>query len=123
MKLPPILFVAVVVFLSACGRTGDFQAQARAGQPIVRAIEEYREQTGNYPASLTNLVPNYLSAVPGTADLSSYKLAGWIYRTVTNGSLVSYNLRYYMGRGKVEYEPPNWIGNDESYRTVILSHE
>jgi hypothetical protein len=82
MKLSPILFV-VVVFLSACSRTGEFLTQAQAGQPIVRAIDEYRKQTGSFPASLTNLVPKYLSAVPDMADESSHKLIGWDYRTVT----------------------------------------
>lgn len=123
MKLSSILFVGTVGFLSACGRTGEFRAQALAGQPIVRAIDKYRDQTGSYPTSLTNLVPNYLAEVPDIADEANRKLPGWEYRTLTNGSVVSFSLRYYMGRGGVEYEAGKWIGNNEGRRTVILSNE
>lgn len=40
-----------------------------------------------------------------------------------NGSVVSYSLRYYMGKGGIEYEPPDWIGNDEGHKTVVLSNK
>jgi hypothetical protein len=104
-------------------RTREFRAQAQAGQRIVRAIEEYRKQTGSYPALLADLTPKYLPAVPELPDESRHKFQGWDYSTVTNGLIVSYGLRYYMGRGGVEYEPPRWIGNDEGHRTVIFSNE
>jgi hypothetical protein len=41
-------------------RAGEFRVQAQAGQPIVRAIEEFRKQTGSYPPSLSDLAPKYL---------------------------------------------------------------
>jgi hypothetical protein len=104
-------------------RTREFRAQAHLGQPIVRAIEEYRKRTGVYPESLADLAPKYLPTVPDLPDESNNKFGGWNYCTVTNGAIVSYSLRYYMGRGGVEYEPPKWIGNNEGHRTVILSNE
>jgi hypothetical protein len=121
MGLPSIFCVVIVAFLLGCSRTSEFQAQAQAGKPIVRAIDEYQKQTGNYPTSLTNLVPKYLPAVPDIAEESKHKLTGWDYRMVTNGSHVSYTLRCYMGRGGIEYQPPDWISNDEGHRTVILT--
>jgi hypothetical protein len=129
-----VVFVAMAAFVivAALGilalrlmfsRTREFRAQARAGQPIVRAVEEYRKRTGVYPQSLTELVPQYLPNVPDLPDKEDSKWRGWDYQTVTNGTAVSYSLRYYLGRGGVEYEPPRWIGNDEGHRTVILSNE
>ncbi|MDI6739524.1 MAG: hypothetical protein QME74_04075 [Candidatus Edwardsbacteria bacterium] len=121
MRFLPILILGVITLLPACSRNGEFRAQAQAGQPIIRAIEEFRKQTGSYPASLADLVPKYLPAVPDVPDASKRKFEGWEYHTVTNNEAVSYSLRYYMGKGGVEYEPPNWVGNDEGRRTVILS--
>jgi len=103
--------------------TREFRAQAQAGQPIVRAIEEYRKQTGAYPESLAAIAPKYLPAVPELPDELNRKLTGWDYRKVTNSLVVSYSLRYYMGRGGVEYEPPKWIGTYEGDKTVIFTNE
>ena len=127
-----LIVVASSVVVGVCGilalhlmfnRTSEFRLQAQAGQPIVRAIESFRRQTGSLPASLAELAPKYLPTVPIVSDNSKPNLRGWEYRLVTNGVVVSYNLRYYLGRGGVEYEPPNWMGNDEGNRKVILSNE
>jgi hypothetical protein len=105
-----------LLFLGICGiagirlifsRTREFRAQAQAGQPIVGAIEQFRKQTGSYPPSLAALTPSYLPTVPDLPGDSQQKFNGWDYQTVTNGVMISYTLRYYMGRGGVEYEPPN----------------
>jgi hypothetical protein len=123
---------AVFVLVCFCGvlalglmfnRTREFRAQANAGQPIVKAIEAFRKETGTYPASLTELVPKYMSAVPDMPDKANHKWRGWDFRTETNGTSVTYGLRYYMGRGGVEYEPPVWMGNDEGHRTVLLRND
>ena len=108
------------MLVSGCSRTGEFTAQAQAGQPIVRAIEQFRKQTGSYPTSLADLAPKYLPRIPDTPNESQQKLTGWEYLAVTNGAVVTYTLRYYMGRGGIEYEPPVWYGNDEGHRTVLL---
>jgi hypothetical protein len=127
-----LVVVASLVILCVCGilvlrlmfsRTREFRAQAQLGQPIVRAIEECRKQTGVYPNSLADLAPKYLPTVPDLPDESNNKFSGWDYRAVTNGMVVSYSLTYFMGRGGVEYAPPKWIGNNEGHRTIILSNE
>lgn len=124
-----LIVAGAFVLMSICGvaglrlmlsRTREFRAQAQAGQPIVQAIDQFRKQTGSYPPSLAALAPKYLPTVPDVPNESQQKFSGWDYQTVTNGMAVSYTLRYYMGRGGVEYEPPNWIGNDEGHRTIIL---
>ena len=122
----------VLLIVGVCGmlalragfsRTRQFRAKARSGQPIVRAIEDFRKDTGAYPVSLVDLAPKYLSSVPETADWSHDKYDGWDYCTVTNGESVTYILRYYMGRGGVEYMPPVWSGNDEGHWTVLLKNK
>jgi len=123
MKIQTVLLMGAMTLICSCNRTHAFLAQAQTGQPIVRAIEEYRKQTGNYPASLTNLVPTFLAKIPDTVDKSRHKFSGWEYRPITNDVRPSYILRYYMGRGGVEYKPPNWIGNDEGDQTIILKNE
>lgn len=101
-------------------RTPEFRAQAQAGQPIVRAIEDFRKDTGNYPTSLADLVPKYLPALPEMADLARHKYDGWNYERVTNGGRISCRLSYYMGRGGVVYEPPVWYGIDEGRKRVLF---
>lgn len=123
MRIQEVILVGAMACVSACSRTPEFLTQAQAGQPIVRAIEAYRAQTGTYPTSLTNLVPRFLAKTPDMPDRLNRKFSGWDYCPVTNSLGSSYTLRYYMGKGGVEYTPPNWVGNDEGTRTVILKNE
>jgi hypothetical protein len=104
-------------------RAIEFRVQAHRGQPIIRAIEQFHKQTGTYPVSLADLAPKYLPTTPDVPDQTQYKFSGWDYFTTTNGVAFSYSLRYYMGRGGVEYQPPVWYGNDEGHRTVILRND
>ena len=122
MRAVSFLCAGAAILLSACSRNDEFLAQAHAGQPIVRAIEDYQKKAGNYPTSLADLTPKYLPTVPDLRDDSKHKFTGWDYRLVTNGTVVAYRLRYYLGKGGVEYEPPDWIGNDEGRRRVVLSN-
>ena len=123
MRHSAILLAVAMLALSACSRTSEFKALAQAGQPIVRAIDGYYKQAKSYPTSLTDLVPKYLAAVPDMPDESHHKFSGWDYRIVTNGAAISYSLSCDMGHGGVTYDPPNWIGDDEGYRVVVLSNK
>jgi hypothetical protein len=107
----------------AISRPFQFREQVRRGQPIVRAIEEFKRQTGEYPVTLADLLPKYLPEAPETSDRPNRKFQGWDYQTVTSGVTVTYSLRYYMGKGGVEYEPPVWFGNDEGRRSVLLRND
>lgn len=128
-----LLVIAGSLFvLAVCGpialrlmfsRTRVFRAQAHVGQPIVRAIEDFRKHTGSYPATLTELSPQYLTTLPEIQEDGHYKYGSWEYRLITNGAAVGYSLRSYMGRGGVEYQPPHWIGINEGSRKILLSNE
>jgi hypothetical protein len=107
MRQSTILLAVALLALPACRRAGKFKTQAEFGQPIVRAIEDYHKRTGSYPRSLDELPE---------------KFSGWDYRTVSNGLASSYRLRFNMGKDSIEYEPPDWIGNEEGRRTVVLSN-
>lgn len=104
-------------------RTSEFLTKAQSGQPIVRSLENFRRQNGAYPKSLADLAPNYLPEVSKLHGGSHFEFSGWDYLPVTNGAAGSYSLRFHLGKGGVEYEPPRWFGNDEGLRTVILSHD
>jgi hypothetical protein len=122
MRYSAILLAVAMLALSACSRTSEFRKQAELGQPIVRAIEDYHKQTGSYPAALADLAPKYLAAAPDIPDKTQHKFIGWDYSIVTNAAEISYSLRYYMGHGGIEYKSPDWIGDDEGSRTVVLSN-
>ena len=131
-----VLFTVIgsLVILGVCGifvprlmfdRTREFRAQAQVGQPIVRAIEEFRKQTGNYPSSLTDLVPKYLPRLPDPDMPRRHRHISyvWDYYTVTNGTAVSYNLNCFMGKGGVDYDPPVWQGNDDGHKIFLFRNE
>jgi hypothetical protein len=102
-------------------RTAEFRAQAKVGQRVVRGIEEFRKDTGQYPASLDELVPKYLPAVAIRPVAMPYHMKVWSYWTSTNDGTVSYGLYCYMGKADVEYNPPNWVANDDgNYRTLSI---
>jgi hypothetical protein len=77
-------FIAVLILVIAIGvgsvpagwRIKPGESIRRAGlerimasaQPIIEAIERYRNDTGEYPKSLTELTPKYLAALPPTGN-------------------------------------------------------
>jgi hypothetical protein len=122
-KVLSVFAVAAWLAWPVWSRPYKFRAQAQAGQPIVRAIEDFHRQTGRYPSTMAELVPKYLASLPELADRANYNYTGWEYTPSTSGTTASYQLRYYLGRGGVEYHPPNWIGDDEGTRKVILTND
>src|ERR1043166_6079344 len=89
------LFLGILGLYLVVTRAIEFRVQARRGQPIVRAIEQFNKQMGAFPASLADLAPKYLPQVPDMPDRVQHKFGGWDYRTTTNGTVLSYSLRYY----------------------------
>jgi hypothetical protein len=72
-----ILVVAIGVGSAPAGwRLQPGEAIRRAGlerimanaEPVIEAIERYRTDTGEYPKSLTDLIPKYLAALPPTGN-------------------------------------------------------
>ena len=124
MKLLRLSFFGVMLLLQGCpvspfSRTAEFRARAKAGQPLVRAIEAFRRDTGHYPTSLHELVPKYFPgfpSIPSDPRARGSDSDGWEYYTRGTDS---YSLYYFMGKGGVEYDPPNWIGDDDGNRKVL----
>jgi hypothetical protein len=119
MKFLHLSSFGVMLLLQGCpvspfDRMGEFQAHAKAGEPLIQALEAFRKDTGHYPASLTELAPKYLPEVaPESHD--QHKFGDWEYLTETNGERVSYSLYYFMGKGAVQYQPTNWTANDDGH--------
>lgn len=113
---------ACLLFLCSCDRSSEFKAQAQKGQPIIQAIESYQKENGRLPSSLNELSPKFIAPITDLPNSAAHKFNGWDYSLVTNDTRVSYNLKYYMGKGGVAYEPPNWIGNDEGTKTTLFSN-
>ena len=106
-KRTGILLVIAMTGLLGCSRTAKFEAQARLGQPIVRAIEDHLKQTGTYPGSLDEL---------------PLKTSGWTYMTFVDDTQVTYELRYRMGQRDVVYIPSSWLVQDKGH-TIQLNVE
>ena len=102
-----ILLGIAMTGLLGCAHTDEFEAQAKLGQPIVRAIEDYLKQTGTYPGSLDEL---------------PLKTSGWTYMTFVDDTQVTYELRYSMGQGDVVYIPSSWLVQDKGH-TILLNVE
>jgi hypothetical protein len=117
-----ILYSGIRIYFSLFwdrGRTKEFSAQAKRGQIIVLALEKFKSDSGYYPDSLSRLFPQYLESFP---KLPNYlKNIKWEYRKNHNDK--PYSLRFYMGKGGVEYYPPHWYGNNEGSRKIILSND
>ncbi|HZM02588.1 MAG TPA: hypothetical protein VFC44_06160 [Candidatus Saccharimonadales bacterium] len=65
-KLAGIKAAIPVVTLGVVFANASFQARIEDGNAgrIIKAAEQYRSATGNYPDTLNDLVPKYLSLVP-----------------------------------------------------------
>jgi hypothetical protein len=86
------------------------------GKPVVEAVYRYRDETGLYPATLDELIPAYITAIP----------AGWGYsppsdgrpaKLVFHGAFHSF-LTYYFARPSgsqlpPETDPEGWEYNQE----------
>src|SRR6476620_6779383 len=77
--------VAVIAFTVALLAHGFFTAYNRfmneericgAFHPVIRALDQFQEQTGSLPTNLAQLVPQYVSRLPGTpvADAIEYRV-------------------------------------------------
>jgi hypothetical protein len=87
-------------------------ASLRCAQ-VALAAERYRQKRGNWPQSLADLVPQYLSAVP----LDPFDGKPLRYRKTDRGAVV-YSL-FDDGRG--EGGDPNRAPDAESHRDVVFT--
>ncbi len=92
MKPNPLLFFFTILLAAslACNTVvptdeppgvGDKTERGYAlSEPVIAALEQFKAETGAYPASLDELVPNYLPALPTDDELDfSYTATGDSY--------------------------------------------
>lgn len=75
--------VVVLVFLDGCNWNDSSrvaESKNRANRIII-AVENYAETHGDYPRSLSDLVPGFLTSV----DAPVFGKGEWEYRVVDNG--------------------------------------
>jgi len=118
-----ILFVSVLIIctLALVSCSVEHKRVAVEGQPIIRAVYQYKREMGNYPENLSTLAPKYLNAAP----LEDWK-RGWHYspadsRGFTNGFMLS---RFSVGyKTRVEYvddgNTAGWRVNAEGDKTQL----
>ncbi len=73
-----LLLIVIVIVILACNASlpteeppgvGDKAERGYAlSEPVIAALEEYKEDNGVYPEALAELAPNYLPAVPKKND-------------------------------------------------------
>ncbi len=75
------------------------EGQERANE-LIKALEQYKADTGSYPSELEVLVPNYLSAIPQPARGAQYE-----YELLSNGDefTISFDVGISMDGDYCEY--------------------
>jgi hypothetical protein len=81
--------VLLAQFYGIAGPTAA-EGQAKAG-PLVAALEQYRQDTGHYPAEPAQLTPRYLAELPQPAPR-------WAYDYTTQDSGAAFTLTFSLGR-------------------------
>ena len=118
-RISPFGIVGSLLLLCSC--SGGHTERAQEGQPIIRAIYQYRQDVGSYPTNLAVLAPKYLASAP----LEDWK-SGWDYGPpdssgFTNGFALS---RWSTGyKTRVEYVDDGtmagWRVNAEGDKTPL----
>ncbi len=70
-----LLGIFLCLLLAACDGTNariDEKADKETARALINAINQYRENRGQFPTSLDLLVPEYLSALPQTTRKKDY---------------------------------------------------
>jgi len=118
-RLSPFGILGLLVL---CSCSADHSGRAQDGQPIVRAIYSFREDTGNYPTNLSVLAPSYLAVAP----VEDWK-RGWSYGPAdSSGFTDGFNLsRWSTGyKTRVEYVDDSisagWRVNAEGKKTPLI---
>ena len=144
MRKKTIILIAVVILIGGCagayfwfdsvvsGMFGpiydvnnkrDIQklsSIAEGGRPFREALERFKQDHGDYPNDITNLIPSYLQGELTPAPMSCW--AGWQYwPESTNGYSIAYRLNH---DDDLIYEhlvhgTNRWYLSDEATRTDL----
>ncbi len=100
LVLPPM---GAYAYLGACDAL-----HRQIGKPLTKALDEYNQNTGNYPEEIKDLVPGYLPQIPTPVCLIPYR---WIFRS--NGK-PTYDLKTCQG-GRFLYVTATVLGASQRY--------
>jgi hypothetical protein len=78
------LLVMILLIVSGCGPAPGEGRKAEEGyelsQTIIDALEQYKADQGEYPATLDELIPDYLAAIP-----TGQYVDEWVYTPTDDG--------------------------------------
>ena len=87
------LLLGMLLMFPSCGEPISKIEEIESGQsraePILAAIERYRQDNGVYPALLQELVPGYIGAIPKTVTGRNYE---YQLDTSAGGYMLCYQL-------------------------------
>jgi type II secretory pathway pseudopilin PulG len=74
MKVKVLAAFVLTLFISGCatwpaGEDPKGKQLKEAAAPVIRALQQYRQQNGHYPEKLEDLVPIFLSQLPDKPGL------------------------------------------------------
>lgn len=103
-----------MAMLSSCDDPGEgerFQAARRQAEPIVFAINSYRNEHGFYPSKIDDLVPKYFSK-KFIDDHVAGKSVSFFYQKTTDDEFIFEFIYTGPGRNRCGYvmdsKPINW---------------
>jgi hypothetical protein len=92
-----LLILAAIAAINYFALDGPTVEQgAKAGQPLISALNQYKKDQGSYPAALDALAPKYLGAVPSAAPNYPFN-----YETCNNAG--GFRLSFKLGKDAVNY--------------------
>jgi len=96
-RLSLLCVVFVLALAVACGSVGGgpYEQQGyQACAPIIEALQQYHEATGQYPATLEELIPDYLQQIP--SEVNGFPLH---YARIGEGQTQTYALAFAFPAG------------------------
>lgn len=68
-----VLLIAITGCNEAPGEGRKAEEGYRLAEPIIVALEQYHEDKGEYPASLEDLIPDYLDEIPSGEWIEGFR--------------------------------------------------
>jgi hypothetical protein len=116
IMLSKIVLIAIISFTfiaNNCGEKAGEGEVAKRGyataQPVIDALEKYRQETGKYPDTWVKLIPNYLKELPKDTDGLRYS---YLYNESKNMFVLEFT---YDGTGVVGITECNYYSNTKSW--------
>lgn len=99
------IYTATVVLVFGANKVLNDIAYMRGGQLVI-AIDAYQEQTGTFPESLQQLVPDFLEEVPTAKPILGFN--EFMYTTSGENPLLSFQVMPPFHRAVYDFENREW---------------